>query len=104
MTERCDFQARILFDETIEQIDVFVWELEPLKGDSRAYREWVEEHLQSWQLEDYQDNFNDPCDGPFEVVFKGTIKGFEVAPYSEWDEEVIIHDHLIQPLPENWLR
>jgi len=99
--QTCDFQARIVFDETIEEIEVFTWELEPLGGEFRSGRDWVHEHLESWQLEDYRDYFNDPCDGPFEVVFKGTLSGFEICG-SEWDEAVIVHDHLIQPLPEVW--
>jgi len=34
-----------VFDGVIQELNVFVWELEPLDDQTRSVREWVEEYI-----------------------------------------------------------
>jgi hypothetical protein len=93
----------VVYDGLIQDLDVFVWELEPVDTTRRSAREWVYEHITSRQILDYLLNdlgWDGECVA-FEAVFKGRIEG-RFDYFDEWDEELIVEEHISQPLPEKW--
>ncbi|MHC4699800.1 MAG: hypothetical protein ACYTFQ_04420 [Planctomycetota bacterium] len=111
-TSRCEFKARIVvYDDCIQELDIFTWELEPVgeeRNRRRTARDWIEEHLQEWDIGDYIYNFGEDAGGvAFEAVFTGEIVGGYVwTPYGdEYDEEINLDtDMLVQELPEEWFK
>lgn len=98
---RHEFQARVLIDgEGVEDIDVFCYELKPLTLDRRTVAEWVLEHLQGWDVEEFRSQFG-IGEGNHEIVFKGTIVG-QFDHNNEWDEGIEIDEQLTQRLPDDW--
>lgn len=99
MTSTTKFYCHIrVFDRTIQDLTVFVWELEPLDRRKRTAREWIEECIK----EDPADLFTD-LDihgyGGWEAVFTATIHGHEVGPDREHDEYIELGNWRTQQLP-----
>lgn len=104
MSSADKFQARmVVYDGLIQDLDIFVWELEPTDTNRCSTREWIYEHINSCL------NFDEFCkelgwDGEspaFEAVFNGTISGW-YDYNNEWDEELVVDDFISQPLPSRW--
>jgi hypothetical protein len=91
----------ILRGEEVEDIDVFCYELTPLTLDLRPVSEWVLEHLQEWDAEEFRSNFSLGKEDNHEIVFKGTIIGW-YDHLDEWDERVEIDESQTQGLPDDW--
>ena len=101
------FRARlVVFDTCIQELDVFVWELEPVGEDIgrvRPAREWIEDHIREWGGREFEENFGEIATKvAFEAVFTADILAYTLFD-NEYEEEVHVHPHfLIQELPEEW--
>ncbi len=87
------------FNRVIQDLTVFVWELEPLDGRMRSAREWIEEHIR----DNYPDLFPTlgiEGDGGWEAVFVATIRTHIYGPPGqEYDESIELRNWMVQPLP-----
>lgn len=98
-----DFQARIvILDNDIEELDIFVWELEPLDARHRSGRDWVREHI-FCAIYDIAKFFKVSNEGTWEIVFEGNLSG-RYCPCGEWDEDLEISESLTQKLPDDWFQ
>ena len=98
-----DFQARIvILDNDIKELDIFVWELEPLDSGRRSDRDWVWEHM-FCAIYDIAEFFKVSNEGAWEIVFEGNLSG-SYCPCGEWDEDLEISESLTQQLPDDWFQ
>lgn len=99
MTSSTQFHCRItVFDRMIQDLTVFVWELEPLDRRKRSAREWIEEHIQA----NYEDLFSAlgiQGTGGWEAVFVATIHATSCSLYEEHDESIELMTRQVQQLP-----
>ncbi|MHC4301964.1 MAG: hypothetical protein ACYS7Y_32275 [Planctomycetota bacterium] len=104
MRSTVDFAARIVvYDEDIQELEIFVWELEPLDLNLRTGREWVQDHISNCDMDALVDHLECADRLAWEAVFKGTLSGDYCAPdFIEWDEEMEIHEYRSQELPKGW--
>ena len=99
MTDFAHFYCRIMiFDREIQDLTVFVWELEPLDCRTRSAREWIEEHIRD-NYEELFPTLGIEGDGGWEAVFVATIHSYTCGPDQEYDESVELRNWLVQPLP-----
>jgi hypothetical protein len=102
---RFQFRARVeLHDDEIVHTEFWDDELTPMQSGHRRTAEWAQEHVQGcWFREDYNDRFELPPTGNFEVVFSATISGWYDDFNGEWDEEVEISGYVKQALTEEYM-
>jgi len=86
------------FDGILQDLTVFVWELEPLDGQTRSAREWITEHIKEHHEEMLPD-LGVVGDGGWEAVFVATIHNHTYGPDQEYDEGIEVRNCLSQPLP-----
>lgn len=91
-----EFFARVWLDEeSINHIETWVQELEPIDPKLRPLSEWVLGHLQDLDYEYYldlikQDPLEERC---YQIVFTGTLKGYWASygfDATEWEEDITL--------------
>ena len=95
------FYCRVtFFDRAIQDLTVFVWELEPLDGQTRSAREWIEEHIREF-YEELLPTLGVEGDGGWEAVFVATIHTHTYGPpdQEEYDDSIQLRNWIVQPLP-----
>lgn len=98
-----NFQARVTINERedqVEDIDVFCFALTPV-GEDRPIDEWILEHLQGWDVQEFLANFSLEKGVNHEIIFKGTIRGW-YDHNQEWEEEIEVDESETQALPDDW--
>jgi hypothetical protein len=91
----CRFKV---FDQMLQDLTVFVWELEPLDGQTRSAREWIEEHIES-NYEELFSTLGIKGDGGWEAVFVATIHASVCNLNQDYDESVALIKWQVQSLP-----
>ena len=95
------FHCRIMvFDREIQDLTVFVWELEPLDRRTRSAREWIEEHIKD-DCENLLSDLGIEGYGGWEAVFIATIHGYTYGPsdQEDYDEDITLEAWEVQRLP-----
>jgi|GEM_PF-4151055 len=84
-----------VFDGVIQELNVFVWELEPLDDQTRSVREWVEEYIR----EDVGllSTIGIKDTGGWEAVFSATIHAG--SWYPDEGADIVLRDWQSQQLP-----
>lgn len=108
-----DFEARIwLFDNTIHEVEVWVYELVPIDRMRRGAGEWIRESIRDcctaadlyreFRLSDRHPGTDDYSG--FQIVCMGNITGWYCQPYNEWDENIGFDPDSIksQIVPDDW--
>ena len=100
MTSSTQFYCRIMVcDRTIQDLTVFVWELEPLDGQTRSARDWIEEHIRD-NCDDLFPLLGIKDSGGWEAVFVGTIHSTTSGcVYQEHDETLELEKWQVQAIP-----
>lgn len=102
-------EGRIYFYDTGDPFDIEVWkyELEPMDGMGRSSADWAREHLCECHTdEDLREMFDLPEDGNWQVIFKGTLRGFRCGnpmDGEDWDEEFEVDECQSQRIPDDSL-
>jgi len=96
-----NFEARAVFyKKELQDLEVWVYELEPLEDTRRRITDWVFEHLFAWEFDMFADMLDLPGD-TCEVIFKAGIAGY-TDYYGDYEEYVDIVEQQSQALPEKW--
>jgi hypothetical protein len=100
MTSNKTFHCRLkVFEQSIDELTVFVWELEPLDKQTRSAREWIEEHIRD-NYEDLLPQLGIKDHDGWEAVFIATIRSTTSGClYGEHDESVELIKWQVQALP-----
>lgn len=99
MTSNTLFHCRVtFFDRTIQDLTVFVWELEPLDEQTRSEREWIEEHIRTNYEELFQ-ALGIKGNGGWEVVFVATMCAEVGEWHQEYGESIELERWQVQQLP-----
>jgi len=100
MTSNTLFHCRItFFDRTLQDLTVFVWELEPLDGQTRSAREWIKEHIED-NYEALLPELGIKDNGGWEVVFVATLHAsVSVLDQEHDDESIELMKWQVQSLP-----
>jgi len=100
------FAGRVYVVEEHGGLDLVIWvdEFIPMNTKNRPAAEWVAEHIQAMSEQDLREGLLLPPQGNFQVLFKGTIRGYRCGEWDqEFDEELEFTEHSSQPVPEDWL-
>ncbi len=92
----------VIFDGLLQDLTVFVWELEPIDGQTRSYREWIEEYING-DHESLYPALGIEGDGGWEVVFTATIHCDSYGCAQEFKDHIEVHLSQVQPLPPEML-
>jgi len=100
MSNSKQFHCRIsVFDQRLQDLDVFVWELKPLDNQTRSAREWIEEYIRS-NCDDLFPLLGIKGNGGWEAVFVGTIHSTaHGCLYQEHDETIELEKWQVQAIP-----
>lgn len=85
-----------VFDGVIQDLNVFVWELEPLDDQTRTVREWAEDCIREDCL-DLLPTLGIKEDGGWEAVFSATVSARDYWP--DEGAKIVLRDWQIQQLP-----
>jgi hypothetical protein len=85
-------------DQMLQDLTVFVWELEPLDGQTRSAREWIEEHIEN-NYEDLLLKLGIKGSGGWEAVFVATIRASVCNLDHDYDEGIELVKWQVQALP-----
>lgn len=101
-------QGRIWFyGDGEHEIELWVHELEAMGSKGRNSEEWAREHFnESYQDKDLRELFSVNPEGDYQVVFKGTLRGFMCgAPWDgeEWDEEFDVDETISERIPKEYV-
>ena len=92
-----EFQARAIYAKgSLEDLDVFVFELTPTNIPLRSNQECIRDHL----YEMMPAYFDIPEEGNYEIVFEASFA--LINELSEWDPYMIISRKIQQKLPDKW--
>ena len=94
------FYCRItVFDRMLQDFTVFVWELEPLDGQTRSAREWIEEYIED-NYEELFPTLGIKGTGGWEAVFVATLRSSGPWMGREPDDSLEMVKWQAQVLPE----
>jgi hypothetical protein len=88
-----------IFNGVLQDLNVFVWELEPLDGQTRTVREWAEDCIREDCL-DLLPTLGIKEEGGWEAVFSATVSAPKPDPW--WPNEtakIVLRDWQTQELP-----
>src|ERR1700722_6402011 len=102
----CTFYARVwLSADDVEEIEVWVHELQPTKDAKRLPSdEWVQDHFQDqWNRDKFMKLISGPKPGKgYQILIRGTLEGHKGYWDDEYYEHVEIESSQYEELPDDW--